>query len=43
MQNSENIENNISTEENEDLRQAFDLFDIKENGKIDPSEIKEGL
>ena len=40
MQNSENIENNISTEENEDLRQAFDLFDIKENGKIDPSEIK---
>ena len=43
MQNSENIENNISTEENEDLRQAFDLFDIKENGKIDPSEIKETM
>ena len=43
MQNSENIENNISTKENEDLRQAFDLFDIKENGKIDPSEIKETM
>ena len=43
MQNSENIENNISTEENEDLRQAFDLFDINENGKIDPSEIKETM
>ena len=34
---------NISSEENEDLRQAFDLFDIKENGKIDPSEIKETM
>ena len=34
---------NISTEENEDLRQAFDLFDIKENGKINPSEIKETM
>ena len=33
----------ISTEENDDLRQAFDLFDIKENGKIDPSEIKETM
>ena len=34
---------NISSEENEDLRQAFDLFDIKENGKIDHSEIKETM
>ena len=34
---------NASTEENEDLRQAFDLFDVKENGKIDPSEIKETM
>ena len=32
-----------STEENEELRQAFDLFDVKENGKIDPSEIKETM
>ena len=42
MQNSSNRQN-ISSEENEDLRQAFDLFDIKENGKIDPSEIKETM
>ena len=42
MENSSNKQN-ISTEENEDLRQAFDLFDIKENGKIDPSEIKETM
>ncbi len=34
---------NTSTEENEELRQAFDLFDVKENGKIDPSEIKETM
>ena len=34
---------NVSTEENEELRQAFDLFDVKENGKIDPSEIKETM
>ena len=34
---------NISIEENEELRQAFDLFDVKENGKIDPSEIKETM
>ena len=32
---------NTSTEENEELCQAFDLFDVKENGKIDPNEIKE--
>ena len=30
-------------EESEELRQAFDLFDVKENGKIDPSEIKETM
>ena len=42
MQNTSNRQE-ISTEENEDLRQAFDLFDIKENGKIDPSEIKETM
>ena len=42
MEYSSNKEN-ISNEENEDLRQAFDLFDIKENGKIDPSEIKETM
>ena len=42
MQSSSNKQN-ISIEENEDLRQAFDLFDIKENGKIDPSEIKETM
>ena len=42
MENSSNKQN-TSTEENEDLRQAFDLFDIKENGKIDPSEIKETM
>ena len=42
MQNTSNKQE-ISTEENEDLRQAFDLFDIKENGKIDPSEIKETM
>ena len=42
MQNLSNRQN-ISNEENEDLRQAFDLFDIKENGKIDPSEIKETM
>ena len=41
MQSSNRL--NISSEENEDLRQAFDLFDIKENGKIDPSEIKETM
>ena len=40
MKNSSQKEN-TSTEENEDLRQAFDLFDVKENGKIDPNEIKE--
>ena len=34
---------NASTEENEDLRQAFDLFDVKENGKINPNEIKETM
>ena len=34
---------NTSIEENEELRQAFDLFDVKENGKIDPSEIKETM
>ena len=34
---------NESIEENEELRQAFDLFDVKENGKIDPSEIKETM
>ena len=34
---------NISIEENEELRQAFDLFDVKENGKIYPSEIKETM
>ena len=34
---------NTSTEENEELRQAFDLFDVKENGRIDPSEIKETM
>ena len=34
---------NTSTDENEELRQAFDLFDVKENGKIDPSEIKETM
>ena len=42
MQSTSNRQN-ISSEENEDLRQAFDLFDIKENGKIDPSEIKETM
>ena len=42
MQNTSNRQE-ISTEENEHLRQAFDLFDIKENGKIDPSEIKETM
>ena len=42
MQNTSNRQE-ISTEESEDLRQAFDLFDIKENGKIDPSEIKETM
>ena len=42
MQNTSNRQE-ISTEENEDLRQAFDLSDIKENGKIDPSEIKETM
>ena len=42
MEYSSNKEN-ISNEENEDLRLAFDLFDIKENGKIDPSEIKETM
>ena len=42
MEYSSNKEN-ISNEENEDLRQAFDLFDIKENGKINPSEIKETM
>ena len=42
MKNSPQKEN-ISTEENEDLRQAFDLFDVKENGKIDPNEIKETM
>ena len=30
-------------EESEELKQAFDLFDVKENGKIDPSEIKETM
>ena len=34
---------NASNEENDDLRQAFDLFDVKENGKIDPNEIKETM
>ena len=34
---------NTSSEENVELRQAFDLFDVKENGKIDPSEIKETM
>ena len=42
MKNSSHKEN-TSTEENEDLRQAFDLFDVKENGKIDPNEIKETM
>ena len=42
MESSPNIQNK-ETEENEDLRQAFDLFDLKENGKIDPSEIKETM
>ena len=42
MQSSSNRQNK-SYEENEDLRLAFDLFDIKENGKIDPSEIKETM
>ena len=42
MESSSNKQNNLA-EENEDLRQAFDLFDIKENGKIDPSEIKETM
>ena len=42
MKNSSDREN-TSTEENEDLRQAFDLFDVKENGKIDPNEIKETM
>ena len=42
MESSSNIQNK-ETEENEDLRQAFDLFDLKENGKIDPSEIKETM
>ena len=42
MSNSSNKEKG-STEENEELRQAFDLFDVKENGKIDPSEIKETM
>ena len=42
MQSSSNKQNK-SYEENEDLRLAFDLFDIKENGKIDPSEIKETM
>ena len=36
-------DDNISKEENEELRQAFDLFDVKENGKIDPNEIKETM
>ena len=34
---------NKTLEENDDLKQAFDLFDIKENGKINPSEIKETM
>ena len=34
---------NSSSEENVELRQAFDLFDVKETGKIDPSEIKETM
>ena len=34
---------NTSSEENVELRQAFDLFDVKETGKIDPSEIKETM
>ena len=34
---------NTSSEENVELRQAFDLFDVKENGKIEPSEIKETM
>ena len=42
MESSSNKQND-SAKENEDLRQAFDLFDIKENGKIDPSEIKETM
>ena len=42
MESSPNIQNK-ETEENEDLRQAFDLFDLKENGKINPSEIKETM
>ena len=41
MKNSQG--ENASNEENDDLRQAFDLFDVKENGKIDPNEIKETM
>ena len=41
MKNSQG--ENTSNEENDDLRQAFDLFDVKENGKIDPNEIKETM
>ena len=42
MKNDIQKENTI-TEENEELKQAFDLFDVKENGKIDPNEIKETM
>ena len=41
MKNSQG--ENASNEENDDLRQAFDLFDVKENGKIDPNEINETM
>ena len=30
-------------EESEELHQAFELFDVKENGKINPKEIKETM